>query len=73
MNRFMSLNSRKMPTKIAIKGISNFNRVGETARIKRNDITQMTTGNQAAIKKNTIHLFIGRKIKTAVMTASTTV
>jgi hypothetical protein len=68
----MSLNKIKTPAKIAINGTSIFRRVGEAVRMKRNDITQIATGNQAAIKKNTIHLFIGRKIKTMVMTASTT-
>lgn len=71
MNWFMSLNRTKIPTKIAIKGARHFNNVGEAARIRRKEITQMATGNQAAINKITTHLFMGRKIKTRVMIAST--
>lgn len=68
---FISLNRAKIPTKIAINGTGIFKRVGETARINKKDITQMATCNQAIIKKITTHLFIGRKVKTMVMIAST--
>jgi len=58
-----------MPTKIAMNGMSIFKSAGEAARIVRKHITQMATGNQAAIKKITVHLFIGRKTKTRVIIA----
>jgi retron-type reverse transcriptase len=68
----ISLKIRKMPTKIAIKGKMSFKTAGEVTNIKRKHTTQMATGNQAAIKKIIVHLFIDRrKIKTRVMMAST--
>lgn len=68
----ISLKMIKIPIKIAMNGMSIFRRAGEAARIVKKQITQMATGNQAAIKKITIHLLICRsQIKTMVMTAST--
>ena len=62
----------KMPAKIARNGIRSFKASGEATKLKRKHTTQMATGNQAAIKKITVHLFIDRrKIKTRVMMAST--
>jgi hypothetical protein len=67
----ISLKIMKMPTKIAMKGKMSFKTAGEVTKIKRKHTTQMATGNQAAIKKITVHLVIGRKTRTRVMTATT--
>lgn len=60
-----------MPTKIAMKGKMSFKTAGEVTKIKRKPITQIATGSQTAIKKITVHLVIGRKTRTRVMTATT--